>query len=235
MARKYSVKSKSCRWSLQIFFNILDLARINAWVLYKQVTGEEISRQEFLFQLAVELAAEYQNSREKEDKPKTLINISSGSRIRKTCEVRYFTMSQRSMGTGMVRGHTNEITFNVRQPPTEAMNNTKSAMSNETSSQFTSNALQNNMRSSGRMTYEPLLYSFKIELRNKFGRDYIAIVRPCDVILEEGRKNAENYNRLDEIDNEIIVTGSVDVSKCYKTWGNAHFYPTLQVAIMKSG
>uniref|UniRef100_A0A0K0FRH0 Probable ATP-dependent RNA helicase DDX46 (inferred by orthology to a zebrafish protein) n=1 Tax=Strongyloides venezuelensis TaxID=75913 RepID=A0A0K0FRH0_STRVS len=209
MARKYSVKSKSCRWSLQIFFNILDLARINAWVLYKQVTGEEISRQEFLFQLAVELAAEYQNSREKEDKPKTLINISSGSRIRKTCEVRYCTE--------MVRGHTNEITFNVRQPPTEAMNNTKSAMSNETSSQFTSNALQNNMRSSGRMTYEPLLYSFKIEFRNNFGRDYIAIDRPCDVILEEGRKNAKYYNYLDEIDNEIIVTGAVDVSKSYKT------------------
>ena len=57
--RKYSVKSKSCRWPFQEFFNILDLAGINAWVLYKETTGVKISRQEFLFQLAVELAAMY--------------------------------------------------------------------------------------------------------------------------------------------------------------------------------
>uniref|UniRef100_A0A0K0FPN8 PiggyBac transposable element-derived protein domain-containing protein n=1 Tax=Strongyloides venezuelensis TaxID=75913 RepID=A0A0K0FPN8_STRVS len=87
MARKYSVKSKSCRWPLQVFLNILDLARIYAWVLYKQETMEEISRQDFLFQLAIKLAAEYQNSREKEDKSKTLINKSSSSRVQKTCQV----------------------------------------------------------------------------------------------------------------------------------------------------
>uniref|UniRef100_A0A1A9V7W1 PiggyBac transposable element-derived protein domain-containing protein n=1 Tax=Glossina austeni TaxID=7395 RepID=A0A1A9V7W1_GLOAU len=44
MARKYSV-----------FFNILDLAGVNAWILYKETTGEEILRQQFLFQLAEEL------------------------------------------------------------------------------------------------------------------------------------------------------------------------------------
>lgn len=62
-------------------------------------------------------------------------------------------MHQRPMGTGMVRGHVNKITFNVRWPQTEAMNNTKSAMSTKTSSQFTSNVPQNNMKSSGRMPY----------------------------------------------------------------------------------
>lgn len=58
MTRKYSVKSKSQRWPLQVFFSILDLAGINAWLLYKETTGEEISRQEFLFQLAEELIRE---------------------------------------------------------------------------------------------------------------------------------------------------------------------------------
>lgn len=33
---------------------------INARILYKETTGEEISRQEFLFQLAEELGSEYQ-------------------------------------------------------------------------------------------------------------------------------------------------------------------------------
>ena len=50
-ARKYTVKSCSQRWPLQIFFNILDLATINAWVLYNETCGENISRKDFEFQL----------------------------------------------------------------------------------------------------------------------------------------------------------------------------------------
>ncbi|CAD1468940.1 unnamed protein product, partial [Heterotrigona itama] len=33
---------------------------INSWTLYKETTGEEISRQEFLFQLGEVLVTEYQ-------------------------------------------------------------------------------------------------------------------------------------------------------------------------------
>lgn len=70
MVRKYSVKSKSCRWPLQVFFNIIDLAGINAWVLYKATTGEKMSRQEFLFHLTRE-----------EIVPKISINTSSDSYV----------------------------------------------------------------------------------------------------------------------------------------------------------
>ncbi|XP_050453253.1 piggyBac transposable element-derived protein 4-like [Cataglyphis hispanica] len=59
MARKYTVKSGSRRWPFQVFFNILDLAGINCWILYKNTTGENISRKDFLFRLAKELASEY--------------------------------------------------------------------------------------------------------------------------------------------------------------------------------
>uniref|UniRef100_A0A1A9V1Z5 Uncharacterized protein n=1 Tax=Glossina austeni TaxID=7395 RepID=A0A1A9V1Z5_GLOAU len=53
-----------------------DLAGINAWILYKEMTGEEISRQEFLFQLAEELGTEYQKEKQisKEFSSKTKIN-----------------------------------------------------------------------------------------------------------------------------------------------------------------
>ena len=64
MARKYSTKSQSRRWPVQVFFNIFDLTAINAWILYKQTTGERISQQEFLFQLAEELATEYRDLQE---------------------------------------------------------------------------------------------------------------------------------------------------------------------------
>lgn len=81
MARKYSVKSKCQRWPLQVFFNILDLAGINAWILYKETTGEEISRQEFLFQLAEELGTEYQKERQlsKECSSETITNTAIDS------------------------------------------------------------------------------------------------------------------------------------------------------------
>jgi len=59
MARKYSVKCKCRRWPMHVFYNILDLAGINAWVLYKETTDENILRKDFLFQLGKELAAEY--------------------------------------------------------------------------------------------------------------------------------------------------------------------------------
>ncbi|XP_071871615.1 uncharacterized protein [Bombus fervidus] len=63
MTKKYSVKFESRRWSLQVFFIILDLAGINAWILYKETTGEQISRKDFMFQLADELVAGNEKSR----------------------------------------------------------------------------------------------------------------------------------------------------------------------------
>ena len=87
MARKYSVKSKSCRWPLQVFFNILDLAGINAWILYKETTGENISRQEFLFQLASELGDAYTKSKEKQLLPTP--STSTDLCVRKTCQIKF--------------------------------------------------------------------------------------------------------------------------------------------------
>ncbi|GFT18277.1 hypothetical protein TNCV_710841 [Trichonephila clavipes] len=40
------------------------LASINAWILYRQTTGENISRQDFLLKLAVELGADFREVRE---------------------------------------------------------------------------------------------------------------------------------------------------------------------------
>uniref|UniRef100_A0A0K0G3K5 DDE_Tnp_1_7 domain-containing protein n=1 Tax=Strongyloides venezuelensis TaxID=75913 RepID=A0A0K0G3K5_STRVS len=66
MACKYTTKAASFRWPLQVFFNILDLAAINAWILYKECTGSKIFRKDFLFQLTKELAEgeteEYKNT-----------------------------------------------------------------------------------------------------------------------------------------------------------------------------
>jgi hypothetical protein len=55
MARKYSVKAGGRRWPVHVFYNILDLAAINAWILYKELTGNTVSRRNFILQLADEL------------------------------------------------------------------------------------------------------------------------------------------------------------------------------------
>lgn len=88
MARKYSVKSGSRRWPLQVFFNILDLAGINSWILYKETTGENISRKNFLFRLAEELAAEYNSSKQILQEP-DLPTTSSTTSTRKWCQIGY--------------------------------------------------------------------------------------------------------------------------------------------------
>uniref|UniRef100_A0A0K0F6D0 RNA helicase n=1 Tax=Strongyloides venezuelensis TaxID=75913 RepID=A0A0K0F6D0_STRVS len=142
---------------------------------------------------------------------------------------------QRPMGTGMMRGHVNKVTFNVRQPPTEAPNSTMPIRSNGISPQPFSNTLQNYIRSSERMHNGSSKHNFKNVFKNKFDGDYNPIDRPCGVIFEEDRRNAEYYSHLDEIDDEIIVSGAGDAPKCYETWGDANFHPTLQNTITKSG
>lgn len=63
MARKYTVRAGSRRWPVHVFYNILDLAPINSWILYRKVTGMNISRHDFIHQLVNELRAEYVKNR----------------------------------------------------------------------------------------------------------------------------------------------------------------------------
>lgn len=91
MARKYSVKSKCNRWPVQVFFNILDLAGINSWILYQETTGLKLSRQSFLLQLADELVTEYLEfcEEEKENQREGASSSSNNnSQSRKKCQIR---------------------------------------------------------------------------------------------------------------------------------------------------
>ena len=55
MTRLYSTKTPSRRWPMAVWCNMLDLAGINSWIIFKKVTGSKISRRNFLFQLISEL------------------------------------------------------------------------------------------------------------------------------------------------------------------------------------
>ena len=51
MTRLYSVKSATRRWPICVFYNILNLAIINSWILYRKVNGKKISRRKFIIAL----------------------------------------------------------------------------------------------------------------------------------------------------------------------------------------
>ena len=48
MARFYTTKVASRRWSLQVFYNILDFAAINAKIVYNETNGTKISLRKFI-------------------------------------------------------------------------------------------------------------------------------------------------------------------------------------------
>jgi len=45
---EYSVSRISCRWSLTIFFSLMNIAGINSQIIYRENTGKILSRREFL-------------------------------------------------------------------------------------------------------------------------------------------------------------------------------------------
>lgn len=57
MSKDYSVKYASRRWPVQVWSNILNLAGINSWILYKEAHNSSISRKNFLIKLIKEIAA----------------------------------------------------------------------------------------------------------------------------------------------------------------------------------
>ena len=63
MTRKYSVKASSRRWPVQVFYNVLDMAAINSWILFRESTGSKMSRRSFILQLVQELRQEHMSRR----------------------------------------------------------------------------------------------------------------------------------------------------------------------------
>ena len=55
MARVCSVKAPTRRWSMQVFYHLLNMALLNSWILFKEVNNSGISRRNFLVKLIEEI------------------------------------------------------------------------------------------------------------------------------------------------------------------------------------
>ncbi len=51
MLRQYSAQAATRRWPVAVFYNILDIAALNAWVLYRSCTGTHIAQRDFILEL----------------------------------------------------------------------------------------------------------------------------------------------------------------------------------------
>jgi hypothetical protein len=64
MTRLYTTKCASRRWPVAVWHNILDIAAINAWVIYREATKNNLSRKLFILQLMQELIGSSQQGEE---------------------------------------------------------------------------------------------------------------------------------------------------------------------------
>ena len=60
MSRCYSVKAGSRHWPIHVFYNVIDMALINSWIIYKHVCNSNISRRMFIQRVSKELTGALQ-------------------------------------------------------------------------------------------------------------------------------------------------------------------------------
>ena len=65
MARQFTVKWGTRRWPVAVFYNLFDLAAINAHVLFTQCTSKTTPRRDFIMDLAWELRENHTSAKTK--------------------------------------------------------------------------------------------------------------------------------------------------------------------------
>ena len=66
MARLYTTHEASRRWAMAVWSNILDMAGLNSWILFRKASGSRISRRAFILQLFEELRSAYASNNTKQ-------------------------------------------------------------------------------------------------------------------------------------------------------------------------
>lgn len=59
----YSFSRTSCRWPMTVFYSLLNIGRINSYIIVQDNTGEKMSRRNFLKELSKELCMDYMKKR----------------------------------------------------------------------------------------------------------------------------------------------------------------------------
>ncbi|XP_073510776.1 uncharacterized protein [Phyllobates terribilis] len=106
MARKYTTRTCTRRWPVHAFENALDFAGINAWIIFKEITHQKMSRKAFLQTLVRELSGPYVTDREKG----STSQVSTCSEVMvqtKFCQIKEKCKKNRSVGNCKTCGNLN--------------------------------------------------------------------------------------------------------------------------------
>uniref|UniRef100_A0A0K0DZZ4 RNA helicase n=1 Tax=Strongyloides stercoralis TaxID=6248 RepID=A0A0K0DZZ4_STRER len=140
--------------------------------------------------------------------------------------------SSRTMGTGIIRGNGNNLQSLSKLKPTNSLfgrNQNSGTEKIPTTKQKVTRKEEGDTKQPYNSPKAPQKNS-----NNKY-EFFTPIDRPCSVIFEEARRNAEWYSHLDEIDDNIVISGLNDVIDCFDKWEDANFHPTLLKNIQMSG
>ena len=86
MCRQMSTKSGTRRWPVAVFFNILDIAGINAWILFRKKTGRNVNRRQFLLELSKELRQQRESEEAAESTPVRSLSQRTNCRVKTNCQ-----------------------------------------------------------------------------------------------------------------------------------------------------
>ena len=100
MVMLYTTHAATRRWPTAVWTNILDMAGLNSWILFRKASGSWISRTAFILQLSEELTSAYasNNKKRKLNDPEEDYQRPSGKRRKcagKQCKNNTVTICQR--------------------------------------------------------------------------------------------------------------------------------------------
>ncbi|GBP55934.1 ATP-dependent DNA helicase PIF1 [Eumeta japonica] len=119
MSRKYTVKAASRRWPVHTFYNLLDLAAINAWVLYKIINNSKIKRRDFVLQLGEKLGSQYMNNRKTTIPTEIPENLPERQEKRTRCQI-FSNMSKSKVLNDLEITHALEEIFGLPDDPAQS-------------------------------------------------------------------------------------------------------------------
>jgi len=102
MCRKYSVRAATRRWPVHVFYNILDLAMINAHTIYKLITNKRIKRRAFILKVVDELAESWKERRQRSRAHQNPNTPPAEPAKRKRCQVMTSCRKQKGNKTSQI-------------------------------------------------------------------------------------------------------------------------------------
>ena len=66
MARLYTTHAATRKWPMAVWTNILDMAGLNSWIVFRKASGSRISRRAFILQIFEELRSAYASNNTKQ-------------------------------------------------------------------------------------------------------------------------------------------------------------------------